>query len=70
VTEQLAKRRPDVAKHLSKHLKFVKKGDKVPHPSTGVDKFVAYLHVFSKESREHLLEIATEARNELKIVYS
>ena len=70
VTEELALRRPDIAKHLSKHLTFAKKGDKVPHPSSGVNKFVAYLHVFSRESRVHLLKLATEARNELKIEYS
>jgi hypothetical protein len=70
VTEELALRRPDIAKHLSKHLTFPKKGDKVPHPSTGVNKFVAYLHVFSRKSRAHLLDLATEARKELKIEYS
>lgn len=70
VTEELALRRPDIAKHLSKHLTFAKKGDEVPHPSTGVNKFVAYLHVFSRESRAHVLDLATEARKELRIEYS
>lgn len=70
VTEDLARRRPDIARHLSKHLTFAKEGDSVPHPSTGVNKFVAYLHVFSRESRAHLLDLATEARKELRIKYS
>jgi hypothetical protein len=70
VTEDLAARRPDIAKHLSKHLTFPKKGDKVPHPSTGVNRFVAYMHVFSRDSREHVLDLATEARKELNIEYS
>ena len=70
VTEELLQRRPDLAKHISRSMTFIKKGDKVPHPSTGVNTFVAYLNVFSRTSRAHLLEMAKAVRDEIKIEYS
>ncbi|CRG87736.1 hypothetical protein PISL3812_04756 [Talaromyces islandicus] len=70
VTAELAQRRPDIARHISKHLTFMEKGDRIPHPSTGVNTFVAYLNVFSRTSRAHVLDIAAAVRRELKIEYS
>lgn len=65
VTEELKARRPDLAKHISKALTYVKKGERIPHPSTGTNTFVAYLNIFSRESRDHVLDIATEVRREI-----
>lgn len=65
ITEELLQRRPDLAKHISKALTYVKKGDRIPHPSTGTNTFVGYLNVFSRESRVHVLNIATEVRREI-----
>lgn len=65
VTEELKQRRPDLGKHISKALTYKKKGDVIPHPSTGTNTFVAYLNIFSRESREHVLNIATEVRKEI-----
>ena len=65
VTDELCQRRPDLAKNISKHLTYARKGDKIPHPSTGVNTFVAYLNLFSRESRGHVLELAAEVRREL-----
>jgi hypothetical protein len=70
VTEELVQRRPDLARHISKHLTFMRKGDSMPHPSTGVNTFVAYLNVFSRTSRAHVLDIAAAVRKELRIEYS
>jgi hypothetical protein len=67
VTEELVQRRPDLAKHISKHLTYFRKGDVAPHPSTGVNTFVAYLNLFSRESRSHVLDIAAEVRKELNL---
>ncbi|MCJ1245648.1 hypothetical protein MMC30_002852 [Trapelia coarctata] len=70
VTEDLLQRRPDLAKQISRSMTFIKRGDKVPHPSTGVNTFVAYLNIFSRTSRTHLLEVAKAVRDEIKIEYS
>jgi hypothetical protein len=70
MTEELVQRRPDLAKHISKHLTYLRKGDTVPHPSTGVNTFIAYLNVFSRTSRAHVLEITAEVRKELKMEWS
>ncbi|EME40076.1 hypothetical protein DOTSEDRAFT_65943 [Dothistroma septosporum NZE10] len=65
VTEELKAKRPDLAKYISKALTYKKKGDRIPHPSTGTNTFVAYLNIFSRESRAHVLEMATEVRREI-----
>ena len=65
VTEELAERRPDLAKQLSRALTYKKKGDIIPHPSTGTNTFVAYINLFSRKSRQHVLDVAAEVRREL-----
>lgn len=44
---------------------LAKKGQKIPHPSTGANTFVAYFNVFSK-SRNEALVIAAEVRKEVR----
>ncbi|KAM3420964.1 hypothetical protein BST61_g4196 [Cercospora zeina] len=65
VTEELKLRRPDLARHISKALTYKRKGDRIPHPTTGTNTFLAYLNVFSRESREHVLHVATQVRKEI-----
>ncbi|KAI0472512.1 ATP-grasp domain-containing protein [Xylaria cf. heliscus] len=66
ICEDLKRRRPDLARHISTCATFVKRGEKVSHPSTGVLTWVAYYTVFSRVSRRHVLEIAREVRQETR----
>ncbi|TVY40498.1 Fumipyrrole biosynthesis protein C [Lachnellula occidentalis] len=70
MTEELIRRRPDLGRCISKHITYLRKGDRVPHPSTGVNTFVGYLNVFSRTSRAHVLEITAEVRRELRMEWS
>lgn len=66
VCAELFDRRPDLAECVSGCFCFLKKGENVPDPKTGVNAWVAYFNVFSRESRAHLLEIAECVRREVK----
>ncbi|KAJ5376247.1 hypothetical protein N7509_013133 [Penicillium cosmopolitanum] len=66
VCAELFSRRPDLVDFVSKCFCFLHLGDKVPDPGTGVNAWVAYFNVFSRESRAHLLEIAECVRKEVK----
>lgn len=65
VTEEMIRERPDLGKHFTGHFTFPKKGEVVPHPSSGTNRFVVYMHLFSRESRANVLELASEAKKEL-----
>jgi hypothetical protein len=62
----LCRRRPDLAKHISSCGCFVKKGQKVPHPSSGIHKHLAYFNVFSKQGRIEALRLAEHVRQEVR----
>ncbi|THX67517.1 glutathione synthetase ATP-binding domain-like protein [Aureobasidium pullulans] len=62
----LMSRRKDLASHISRSGCFVKRGQKVPHPSTGVHRFLAYFNVFSRKSRHEALQLAKEVRDEVR----
>ena len=64
VCAELFAKRPDLAAHVSGSFCFLKKGDHVPDPETGVNAWVAYFNVFSRESRAHVLKIAEIVRGE------
>lgn len=66
VCEELFSRRPDLAACVSASFCFLRKGDKVNDPSTGVNSWVAYFNVFSRDSRAHLLELADTIRREVR----
>lgn len=66
VCEELCERRPDLADHFSEFHCFLKRGDRVADPVTGMHAWVAYFNVFSRESRAHLLEIAECVRREVR----
>jgi len=64
VCAELFARRPDLAAYVSGSFCFLKKGDRVPDPDTGVNAWVSYFNVFSRKSRAHVLEIAETVRRE------
>lgn len=59
-------RRPDLAKHISRCACLIKRGQRVPHPSTGRNTFLAYFNVFSREGRQQALELAKQVREETR----
>ena len=64
VCAELFAKRPDLAAHVLGSFCFLKKGDRVPDPDTGVNAWVAYFNVFHRKSRAHVLEIAETVRRE------
>ncbi|RWA06491.1 hypothetical protein EKO27_g8614, partial [Xylaria grammica] len=52
--------------HLGRYGCLLKKGEKIPHPSTGRNTFVAYLNVFSRTSRREALLLAQKVREEIR----
>ena len=70
VTAETLARLPELAKHVSRSMTFIKKGDKVPKPSSGINTFVAYLNIVSRKSRAEVLQIAHALREEIQIEYS
>ena len=65
VCAELFDRRPDLARYVSRSFCFLKKGDRVQDPTSGVNAWVAYFNVFSRESRAHLLQIAEAIRRDV-----
>lgn len=70
VCETLKKRRPDLARHISKSRCFLKNGDEVPPPSSDDALWIAYFVVFSRVSRRHVLELAEEVRSSAQVSIS
>ena len=66
VCDELKKRRPDLAQHISKSVCFFKKGEEVPSPSSGHNAWVAYFNIFSRVSRAHVLDIAEGIRHDVR----
>ncbi|KAI1418651.1 glutathione synthetase ATP-binding domain-like protein [Hypoxylon sp. FL1857] len=65
ICEELLQRRPDLAQNINRYGCLAKRGQRIPHPSSGSNTFLAYFNVFSK-SRKEALEIATEVRKEVR----
>ncbi|KAH9999762.1 glutathione synthetase ATP-binding domain-like protein [Xylariaceae sp. FL0662B] len=66
ICEELLNRRPDLARNINRYGCLAKKGQRVPHSSSGTNTFIAYFNVFSTKSRQDALEIATEVRGEVR----
>ncbi|RDA88856.1 hypothetical protein CP532_5393 [Ophiocordyceps camponoti-leonardi (nom. inval.)] len=66
VCVDLFERRPDLAGSVSASFCFMRKGDKVNDPRTGVNSWVAYFNVFSRRGRRDVLEVAEEIRREVR----
>ncbi|KAI0095476.1 glutathione synthetase ATP-binding domain-like protein [Daldinia grandis] len=65
ICRELISRRPDLAKNINRYGCLVKRGQKVPHPNSGANTFIAYFNVFSK-SRKEALQVAAEVREEVR----
>lgn len=65
---EMMARRPDLAAHISRCGCLVKKGQKLTHPSSGINSFLAYYNVFSRSSRCEALALAEEVRRETRFV--
>ncbi|KAL7913113.1 hypothetical protein GGI35DRAFT_274722 [Trichoderma velutinum] len=66
---ELKARRPDLAKHISRCGCLVKRGQRVPHPSSGINSFLAYFNVFSRKGRREALELADKVREEVRFSF-
>ncbi|KAK7460169.1 hypothetical protein CaCOL14_008882 [Colletotrichum acutatum] len=69
ICDDLFNRRPDLAKNVSRYGCLVKKGQKVAHPSHGVNSFLAYFNVFSRKGREDALRLAKIVREEVRFSF-
>jgi hypothetical protein len=65
----LIARRPDLGRNISRCATLVKRGEKVKHPSTGKNTFLAYFNVFSRVGREEALSLAKEVREEVRYAF-
>lgn len=66
VCDELRQRRPDLAQHLSVSVCCFSRGDVVPSPSSGITAWIAWLNVFSRVGRAHLLEVSECIRQEIR----
>ncbi|KAI9711715.1 MAG: hypothetical protein M1820_001859 [Bogoriella megaspora] len=69
VCAELLERRPDLKKNISRYGCLVQRGQQVPHPSKGVNSFLAYFNVFSRRGRQDALRLATIVREEVKVTW-
>jgi hypothetical protein len=69
ICADLFARRPDLAKHVSRYGCLAKRGERIPHPHTGINTFIAYFNVFSRVSRIEALELAAVVREEVRFVF-
>ena len=65
----LMTRRKDLTRNISRSGCLVMRGQKVPHPTSGVHSFLAYFNVFSRRSREEALRLAREVREEVQYCF-
>ncbi|KAM0247504.1 hypothetical protein ACHAQJ_009826 [Trichoderma viride] len=69
ICDELKARRPDLAKQISRCACLVKRGQKVAHPSSGINSFLAYFNVFSRAGRKEALELANKVREEVRFSF-
>ena len=69
ICAELFVRRPDLAKHVSRYGCLAKRGQRIPHPHTGINTFIAYFNVFSRLSRREALKLAAVVREEVRFVF-
>jgi hypothetical protein len=62
ICKEILARKPELRDHVSGSFCFLNKGDKVYDPSTGINSWVGYFNVISRESREDLLRIGDVVR--------
>lgn len=69
ICAELKARRPDLAKQISRCACLVKRGQRVLHPSSGINTFLAYFNVFSRTSRKEALDFARQVREEVRFSF-
>ncbi|KAI5926975.1 hypothetical protein F4810DRAFT_699261 [Camillea tinctor] len=69
ICEELLARRPDLEANINRRGCLLKRGQKIPHPSSGKNTFVAYFNVYSNRSRREALKIAREVREQVKYTF-
>ncbi|KAF3898746.1 Glutathione synthetase atp-binding [Trichophyton interdigitale] len=69
ICTELIARRPDLKPFISRYGCFVKRGQHVPHPSTGRNTFLGYFNIFSRKSREEALNIAHQIREAITYTF-
>lgn len=65
---ELLARRPDLVPFVARYFCFLKRGDKVHDPSEGINAWVAYFIVVSREGRDKTRRLADEIRANLRFV--
>ncbi|KAI1639574.1 hypothetical protein F4809DRAFT_638382 [Biscogniauxia mediterranea] len=69
ICEELLARRPDLKANINRRGCLLRRGQKIPHPSSGKNTFVAYFNVFSNRSRREALKIAREVREQVRYTF-
>ncbi|CAG7917981.1 unnamed protein product [Penicillium olsonii] len=69
ICTDLIARRPDLGRSISRCATLVKRGEKLKHPSTGKNTFLAYFNVFSRVGRGEALRLAREVRQEVRYAF-
>jgi glutathione synthase/RimK-type ligase-like ATP-grasp enzyme len=69
ICADLISRRPELKANMSRFGCLVKRGQKIPHPSTGQNSFLAYFNVFSRNSREEASNIAKQVREGVRYTF-
>jgi hypothetical protein len=69
ICAELFARRPDLAKNVSRYGCLATRGQRIPHPHTGINTFIAYFNVFSRVSRREALKLAAVVREEVRFVF-
>ncbi|KAI1332891.1 hypothetical protein F5Y16DRAFT_418812 [Xylariaceae sp. FL0255] len=70
VCAELLDRRPELIPHIGRRGCLLKRGQRIPHPASGRNTFVAYFNVFSRTSRREALEVAQTVREEVRYTIS
>lgn len=63
---ELFARRPELVGAVSWYANYYVRGAHVPHPTSGINSWVAHINVFSRVSRAHVLKIGEMVRTEFR----
>lgn len=69
ICDELFVRRPALIGNVSRSGCLAKRGQKIPHPNSGIHSFLAYFNVFSRLGRKEALRLATLVREEVRFSF-
>jgi len=69
ICDELFVRRPELRQNVSRSGCLAKRGQKIPHPNSGIHSFLAYFNVFSRLGRKEALQLATLVREEVRFKF-